>query len=232
MPRYRLGWIAGRAVTHEDFRGRFQLVMPGFVSPRCSPDHAAGVQARARTVWPRGRPGGSQPIFITVDPSATRARCCATTRRLSTPRILALTGSPELDTPYADSFRIQYESARAGRRAGKLHHEPYRRRWCCRMARAALSPASPTPCRRPKSRNASAPRWASTEHAGAGAYAVSRRRCCGRRTRCRPLLRPIGSRPAAGPRRAPCRHRRRRLGRPHGGPPPRPLAPELRGAAD
>ncbi len=111
MPRYLLMDVQGRAVTHEDFRGRFQLVSFGFVS---CPDVCPTTLLEFKHVLELlGREAQRlQPIFITVDPERdTRAVLREYTAAFD-PRILALTGSPELIRRAADSFRIQYEKVR------------------------------------------------------------------------------------------------------------------------
>ena len=111
MPRYLLMDVQGRAVTHEDFRGRFQLVSFGFVS---CPDVCPTTLLEFKQVLELlGREASRlQPIFITVDPERdTRAVLREYTAAFD-PRILGLTGSPELVKRAADSFRIQYEKVR------------------------------------------------------------------------------------------------------------------------
>lgn len=111
MPRYLLMDPQGRAVTIDDFRGRYQLVTFGFIS---CPDVCPTTLLEFRHVLellgdeaPR-----LQPIFITVDPERdTRAVLREYTAAFDA-RILGLTGSPELVRRAADSFRIQYEKVR------------------------------------------------------------------------------------------------------------------------
>ncbi|MBK7024175.1 MAG: SCO family protein [Sulfuritalea sp.] len=111
MPRYLLMDVQGRAVTHEDFRGRFQLVSFGFVS---CPDVCPTTLLEFKHVLELlGREAQRlQPIFITVDPERDTRAVLRDYTAAFDPRILALTGSPELIRRAADSFRIQYEKVR------------------------------------------------------------------------------------------------------------------------
>ncbi len=111
MPRYLLMDVQGRAVTHEDFRGRFQLVSFGFVS---CPDVCPTTLLEFKQVLELlGREAQRlQPIFITVDPERDTRAVLRDYTAAFDPRILGLTGSPELIRRAADSFRIQYEKVR------------------------------------------------------------------------------------------------------------------------
>jgi len=111
MPRYLLMDVQGRAVTHEDFRGRFQLVSFGFVS---CPDVCPTTLLEFKHVLELlGREAQRlQPIFITVDPERDTREVLRDYTAAFDARILALTGSPELIRRAADSFRIQYEKVR------------------------------------------------------------------------------------------------------------------------
>jgi protein SCO1/2 len=108
MPRYLLMDVQGRAVTQEDFRGRFQLVSFGFIS---CPDVCPTTLLEVRHILeglgalaPR-----LQAIFITVDPERDTREVLRDYTAAFDKRILGLTGSPELVRRAADSFRVQYE---------------------------------------------------------------------------------------------------------------------------
>lgn len=111
MPRYLLMDVQGRAVTHEDFRGRFQLVSFGFVS---CPDVCPTTLLEFKQVLELlgGEAQRLQPIFITVDPERDTREVLREYTAAFDPRILGLTGSPELIRRTADSFRVQYEKVR------------------------------------------------------------------------------------------------------------------------
>ncbi len=111
LPRYLLRDPQGRAVTIEDFRGRFQLVTFGFVS---CPDVCPTTLLEFKQVLALlgDEANRLQPIFITVDPERdTRDILREYTAALDA-RVLGLTGSPELVRRAADSFRIEYEKVR------------------------------------------------------------------------------------------------------------------------
>ncbi|MBK9020086.1 MAG: SCO family protein [Sulfuritalea sp.] len=111
MPRYLLMDVQGRAVTQEDFRGRFQLVSFGFIScPDVCPTTLLEVKQILEALGDRA--SRLQPVFITVDPARdTREVLREYTAAFDT-RILGLTGSAELVRRAADSFRVQYEIVR------------------------------------------------------------------------------------------------------------------------
>jgi protein SCO1/2 len=111
MPRYLLMDVQGRAVTQEDFGGRFQLVTFGFIScPDVCPTTLLEVKQILEALGDQA--ARLQPIFITVDPARdTREVLREYTAAFDT-RILGLTGSPELLRRAADSFRVQYEIVR------------------------------------------------------------------------------------------------------------------------
>ena len=111
QPRYLLMDVQGRAVTQEDFRGRFQLVAFGFIScPDVCPTTLLEVKQILEILGDKA--ARLQPVFITVDPERdTRAVLRDYTAAFDA-RILGLTGSPELIRRAADSFRVQYEKVR------------------------------------------------------------------------------------------------------------------------
>lgn len=111
MPRYLLQDHRGRVVSHEDFRGRFQLVTFGFTScPDVCPttlltfkNILAGLGNQAERL---------QPIFISVDPERDTAAMLGDYTAAFDTRILGLRGSPELLQRAAQSFRVRYEKVR------------------------------------------------------------------------------------------------------------------------
>ena len=106
-PRYLLAGPGGRALSNEDFRGRFQLIAFGYtycpdVCPTTLVEMAEILQRlerRARFV---------QPIFISVDPERDTLPVLKTYTEFFDPRILGLTGSPELVRRAAQNFRVRY----------------------------------------------------------------------------------------------------------------------------
>lgn len=110
-PRYLLMAPGGRAMTQEDFRGKFQLVAFGFVScPDVCPTTMLEYQHVLQALGPDA--ARLQPIFITVDPERDTPEILKAYTAAFDARILGLTGSPELVKRAADNFRIQYEKVR------------------------------------------------------------------------------------------------------------------------
>lgn len=107
-PRYLLMNPQGRAVTNEDFRGRFQLVAFGFVS---CPDVCPTTLLEFKNILEALGEQASrlQPIFVTVDPERDSSEILRAYTGNFDSRILGLTGSPDLVRRAADSFRVKYE---------------------------------------------------------------------------------------------------------------------------
>ncbi|MBI5901273.1 MAG: SCO family protein [Rhodocyclales bacterium] len=111
LPRYLLMDVQGRAVSHEDFRGRFQLVSFGFIScPDVCPTTLLEVRQLLEALGDKA--GRVQAIFITVDPERDTREVLRDYTAAFDKRILGLTGSPELVRRAAESFRVQYETVR------------------------------------------------------------------------------------------------------------------------
>jgi protein SCO1/2 len=111
MPRYLLMDVQGRAVTQEDFRGRFQLVSFGFIScPDVCPTTLLEVKQILDALGDQA--ARLQPIFITVDPARDTREVLREYTAAFDARILGLTGSAELVRRAADSFRVRYEIVR------------------------------------------------------------------------------------------------------------------------
>ena len=110
-PRYLLMDAQGRAITNEDFRGRFQLVTFGFVS---CPDVCPTTLLQFKTLLNSlgDKAGRLQPIFITVDPERDTREILRAYIAAFDSRIIGLTGSSELVRRAAESFRVQYEKVR------------------------------------------------------------------------------------------------------------------------
>jgi protein SCO1/2 len=107
LPRYLLQDPAGRAVTSEDFRGRFQLVAFGFVScPDVCPTTMLEMQQVLARLGARARQ--VQPIFITVDPQRDTPEVLRAYTAAFDERIVGLTGSEALVRRAADAFNVRY----------------------------------------------------------------------------------------------------------------------------
>ena len=110
-PRYLLMNPRGRAVTGEDFRGRFQLVTFGFVScPDVCPTTLLAFKDILQALG--DKTARVQPIFITVDPERDNGEILDAYTAAFDSRILGLTGSPELVRRAAQSFRVEFEKVR------------------------------------------------------------------------------------------------------------------------
>ena len=106
-PRYLLQDPRGRSVTNEDFRGRFQLIAFGYTyCPDVCPTTLVEMAAILKELGEQAE--RVQPIFITVDPERDSGQVLKTYTEFFDPRILGLTGSPQLVRRAADNFRIRY----------------------------------------------------------------------------------------------------------------------------
>lgn len=111
LPRYLLMDVQGRAVTQEDFAGRLQLVTFGFIScPDVCPTTLLEVKQVLEGLGPLAT--RVQAIFVSIDPERDTRQVLKEYTAAFDPRILGLTGSPELVRRAAESFRIQYEKVR------------------------------------------------------------------------------------------------------------------------
>jgi protein SCO1/2 len=111
VPRFLLMDPNGRAVSSEDFRGRFQLITFGYTAcPDICPTTLAEMAAVLKELGPRS--DKIQPIFITVDPERDTASVLKAYTAFFDPRIVGLTGSPVLVRRAADNFRVRYEKVR------------------------------------------------------------------------------------------------------------------------
>jgi protein SCO1 len=108
VTRYLLQDHNGRAVSDQDFRGRFQLLTFGYTScPDVCPTTLAEMAAVLKVLGDDAKK--LQPLFITVDPERdTTAVLKDYTGHFDT-RILGLTGSPELIRRVADNYRVRFE---------------------------------------------------------------------------------------------------------------------------
>lgn len=111
-PRYLLEGPRGRAITAEDFRGRFQLVTFGYTScPDVCPTTLLEMQQVLDALGARAT--AVQPIFITVDPRRDVAAVREAYARNFDARILALGGGDTLVRHAAAAFNVRYEKVQA-----------------------------------------------------------------------------------------------------------------------
>lgn len=106
-PRYLLMDTSGRAILDEYFAGRFQLIAFGYTScPSVCPSTLA---AMTLIMGQLGKLAGQvQPIFISVDPERDKPDVLERYTRNFDPRIMGLTGSPDLIRRAADHFKASY----------------------------------------------------------------------------------------------------------------------------
>lgn len=111
VPRYLLQDPNGRAVTNEDFLGRFQLIAFGYTS---CPDVCPTTLLEMKEVLKHlgDKASQLQPIFITVDPERDSAQVMREYTSAFDPRILGLRGSEDLTRRAAAEFRVRYEKVR------------------------------------------------------------------------------------------------------------------------
>lgn len=111
VPRYLLQDPNGRAVTNEDFLGRFQLITFGYTScPDVCPTTLLEMKDVLKSLGDRA--AQLQPIFITVDPERDSAQVLREYTAAFDPRILGLRGSEALTRRAAVEFKVRYEKVR------------------------------------------------------------------------------------------------------------------------
>lgn len=107
LPRYLLQGPGGRAVTSEDFRGRFQLIAFGYLScPDVCPTTLLEMQQVLEQLGARA--ARLQPIFVSVDPQRDTLPVLQAYTAGFDPRIIGLTGSEALVRRAADAFNVGY----------------------------------------------------------------------------------------------------------------------------
>jgi protein SCO1/2 len=108
VSRYLLMDHKGRAVSDQDFLGRFQLIAFGYTfCPDICPTTLAEMSLIMEKLGKRAEL--LQPIFITVDPERDTPEALRRYTEYFHPRIIGLTGSPELVRRVADHFKVRYE---------------------------------------------------------------------------------------------------------------------------
>ena len=110
-PRYLLQDPRGRVVTHESFRGRFQLIIFGFIScPDVCPTTLLSFRNILEALGDQAE--RLQTIFITVDPERDTALVLREYTAAFHPGIVGLRGTPELLQRAAETFRASYQKVR------------------------------------------------------------------------------------------------------------------------
>jgi len=111
LPRYLLQDPNGRAVSSEDFRGRFQLIAFGYTyCPDICPTTLVEMAAILKELGADA--GRLQALFITVDPERDTGPVLKTSAEFFDPRTLGLTGAPALVRRAAENFKIRYAKVR------------------------------------------------------------------------------------------------------------------------
>jgi protein SCO1/2 len=108
VSRYLLMDHKGRAVSDQDFRGSFQLIAFGYTfCPDICPTTLAEMSLVMEKLETRAEQ--LQPLFVTVDPERDTPEVLRRYTAYFHPRIIGLTGSPELVRRIADHFKVRYE---------------------------------------------------------------------------------------------------------------------------
>jgi protein SCO1/2 len=108
VPRYLLMDYRGRAISDQDFLGSYQLITFGYTF---CPDICPTTLSEMSLIMEKlGKQADRlQPLFITVDPDRDTPEVLHRYTAFFNPRIIGLTGSPELVRGAADHFKVQYE---------------------------------------------------------------------------------------------------------------------------
>lgn len=108
VTRYLLVDHHGRTVSDQDFRGRFQLITFGYTY---CPDVCPTTLAEMAAVMKELGDGAKkvQPVFVTVDPERDTPAVLKNYTQFFDPRILGMTGSPELIRRVAENYKVRFE---------------------------------------------------------------------------------------------------------------------------
>lgn len=107
-PRYLLKGPDGQAVMDSDFKGRFQLIAFGYTfCPDICPTTLVEMAHVLKLLGDEAKK--IQPIFVSVDPERDTPEQLKAYTGFFDPRILGLTGSPEVVRRIADFFKVRYE---------------------------------------------------------------------------------------------------------------------------
>lgn len=108
VTRYMLMSTKGQAVTNQDFRGSFQLITFGYTF---CPDICPTTLAEISVIMDKlgNRSEQLQPLFVTIDPERDTPEVLRRYTAYFHPRIIGLTGSPDLVRRIAEHFKVRYE---------------------------------------------------------------------------------------------------------------------------
>jgi cytochrome oxidase Cu insertion factor (SCO1/SenC/PrrC family) len=108
VPRYLLMDNRGRAITDQDFPGSFQLISFGYTfCPDVCPTTLAEMALIMDKLGKQAR--RLQPLFVTLDPERDTPEVLQRYTAYFHPRIIGLSGSPELLRSVANHFKVRYE---------------------------------------------------------------------------------------------------------------------------
>ncbi len=108
VTRYLLMDHRGRAVTDQDFPGSFQLIAFGYTfCPDICPTTLAEMSLIMDKLGTQAE--RLQPLFVTIDPERDTPEVLRRYTAYFHPRIIGLSGSPELVRRVADHFKVRYE---------------------------------------------------------------------------------------------------------------------------
>jgi protein SCO1/2 len=108
VSRYLLMDHRGRAVTDQDFPGFYQLISFGYTfCPDICPTTLAEMSLIMNKLGKQSE--RLQPLFVTVDPERDKPDVLRRYTAFFHPRIIGLSGSPELVRRVADHFKVRYE---------------------------------------------------------------------------------------------------------------------------
>ena len=111
-PGYVLMNQYGQTVTQEDFPGQFQLINFGYTfCPDICPTTLSDVGYLMELLGEDAQQ--VQPIFITIDPQRDTAEVMKRYTAYFHPRLLGLSGTPEMTLRVAEKFRARYEKVMA-----------------------------------------------------------------------------------------------------------------------
>ncbi len=108
VPRYLLMDHHGRSISNQEFRGSFQLIYFGYTF--CPDICPTSLASAAQALQLLGQDADQvQPLFITVDPARDTPDVLHRYTGYFHPRMLGLTGSPEMIKRTAEHFKVRYE---------------------------------------------------------------------------------------------------------------------------
>ncbi len=110
----------GKAVTDQDFRGRYMLVYFGYTfCPDVCPTSLSAMAAALDQV-PKAVEAKIVPIFVTVDPARDTQEVLKSYVGNFHPRMVGLTGSEEQVKDAARKYRVYFQKAEQGKDAAYL----------------------------------------------------------------------------------------------------------------